>query len=134
MKKKLERKLKKEEIRKKLEEAIELKLAKMKEYRETPSKKHLEDVVAKLEVEDDASALVILYNKKAQTIRFNGVKCNTSDLVAMTQYVFAKAVQNDVGGVMDCVSTVARQAELNECWTEHHEEEKEIKDGAEESK
>ena len=39
MKKKSERKLKREEIRKKLEDALELRAQKLKEYRETPTKR-----------------------------------------------------------------------------------------------
>lgn len=133
MKKKSERKLKKEELRKKLAEAIELKLHRMEEYRKTPSKQHLDEVVAGLELEDDSAVLIAFYNKKAQTLQFKGIKCTTSDLMSLAQYVYVKAVQDSLPNAMDAICTMARQAELNECWTEHHEEEKEVKDGREES-
>lgn len=131
MKKKSERKLKKEELRKKLAEAIELKLKKIEEYRATPSKKHLEDIVASLELEDDSAIVLAVYNKKAQTFQFKGIKCNTSDVLALAQYTYVKAVQDSLPNAMDAICTVARQAELNECWTEHHEKEEEVKDGQE---
>lgn len=132
MKKKSERKLKKEELRKKLADAIELKLHRMEEYRKTPSKQHLDEVVAGLELEDDSAVLIAFYNKKAQTLQFKGIKCTTSDLMSLAQYVYVKAVQDSLPNAMDAICTMARQAELNECWTEHHEEEKEVKDGTNE--
>lgn len=133
MKKKSERKLKKEEIRKKLEEAIELRAKKLKEYRETPTKKHLEKIVGDLDISDDAAILIAV--KDGDNLAFKGIKCKTSDLVAMVSYTFTKVVQNDIGGVMDCVSTIARQEELNDCWVEHNEKPEEIEDGnAENSK
>ena len=127
MKKKSERKLKKEEIRKKLEEALELRAAKLKEYRETPTKEHLDKIVSNLELSDGAAVLIAI--KDGDNLAFKGIKCKTSDLVAMINYCFAKIVQNDLAGVMDCVSTVARQEELNDCWVEHNEKPEEIKDG-----
>ena len=127
MKKKSERKLKKEEIRKKLEEALELRAEKLKEYRATPTKTHLENIVNNLEISDDSAVLIAI--KDGDSLAFKGIKCKTSDLVAMINYTFAKVVQNDLGGVMDCVSTVARQEELNDCWVEHNEKPEEIKDG-----
>ena len=127
-KKKSERKLKKEELRKKLAEAIETKLHRIEEYRKTPSKQHLDEVVAGLELEDDSAVLIAFYNKKAQTLQFKGIKCTTSDLMSLAQYVYIKAVQDSLPNAMDAICTMARQAELNECWTEHHEE-KEVKDG-----
>lgn len=132
MKKKSERKLKKEELRKKLADAIELKLHRMEEYRKAPSKQHLDEVVAGLELEDDSAVLIAFYNKKAQTLQFKGIKCTTSDLMSLAQYVYIKAVQDSLPNAMDAICTMARQAELNECWTEHHEEEKEVKDGTNE--
>lgn len=126
MKKKSERKLKKEELRKKLADAIELKLKKMEEYRATPSKKHLEDAVAGLELEDNSAIVLGIYNKEAQTFQFKGIKCTTSDLLALAQYIYVKAVQDSLPNAMDAICTVARQAELNECWTEHHEKPKEV--------
>ena len=127
MKKKSERKLKREEIRKKLEDALELRAAKLKEYRETPTKTHLEKIVKELDVSDDAAILIAI--KDGDNLAFKGIKCKTSDLVAMVSYTFTKVVQNDLGGVMDCVSTVARQEELNDCWVEHNEKPEEYKDG-----
>lgn len=127
MKKKSERKLKKEEIRKKLEEALELRAEKLKEYRSTPTKTHLENIVNDLEISDDAAVLIAV--KDGDTLAFKGIKCKTSDLVAMIHYSLAKVTQNDLAGVMDCVSTVARQEELNDCWVEHNEKPEEIKDG-----
>jgi len=127
MKKKSERKLKKEEIRKKLEEALELRAEKLKEYRATPTKTHLEKIVNNLEISDDSAVLIAI--KDGDNLAFKGIKCKTSDLVAMINYCFAKIVQNDLAGVMDCVSTVARQEELNDCWVEHNEKPEEIKDG-----
>ena len=127
MKKKSERKLKREEIRKKLEDALELRAAKLKEYRETPTKAHLEKIVKELDVSDDAAVLIAV--KDGDTLAFKGIKCKTSDLVAMIHYSLAKVTQNDLSGVMDCVSTVARQEELNDCWVEHNEKPEEIKDG-----
>lgn len=126
MKKKSERKLKKEELRKKLADAIELKLKKMEEYRATPSRKHLEDAVAGFELEDNSAIVLGIYNKKAQTFQFKGIKCTTSDLLALAQYIYVKAVQDSLPNAMDAICTVARQAELNECWTEHHEKPKEV--------
>lgn len=131
MKKKSERKLKKEELRKKLADAIEQKLKKMEEYRATPSKKHLDDVVSGLELEDDSAIVLGVYNKTAQTFQFKGIKCNTSDVLALAQYIYVKAVQDSLPNALDAICTVARQAELNECWTEHHEKPKEVKDGQE---
>lgn len=128
MKKKSERKLKKEELRKKLADAIELRLRRMEEYRKTPSKKHLEDLIVGLDIEDDGAVMIAFYNKKAQTLQFKGIKCTTSDLMSLAQYVYVKAVQDSLPNAMDAICTMARQAELNECWTEHHEKEKEIKD------
>lgn len=127
MKKKSERKLKREEVRKKLEEAIELRAAKLKEYRETPTKKHLERIMDALEISDNAAVLLAI--KDGDNLVFKGIKCKTSDLVAMVSYTFAKVIQNDLGGVMDCISTVARQEELNDCWVEHNEVPEEVKDG-----
>lgn len=129
MKKKSERKLKREEIRKKLEDALELRAQKLKEYRETPTKEHLNKIVDALEISDDAAILLAI--KDGDNLSFKGIKCKTSDLVAMVNYAFAKVVQNDVGGVMDCISTVARQEELNDCWVKNNEEEVEVKDDAE---
>ena len=126
MKKKSERKLKKEEIRKKLEEAIELRAAKLKEYRETPTKKHLEKIIDALDISDDAA--VVLAIKDGDNLVFKGIKCKTSDMVALVNYTFAKIVQNDLGGVMDCATTIARQDELNDCWVEHNVKPEEIKD------
>lgn len=128
MKKKSERKLKKEEIRKKLEDAITQKLEMMKAYRETPTKQHLEEIVKNLELDDNESVLIATYNPTTANVRFKGIKCHTSDLIGMALYVYTKATQNDLAGVMDCVSTVLRQEELNECWTEHNEQPQEIKD------
>ena len=128
MKKKSERKLKKEELRKKLADAIELKLRRMEEYRKTPTKQHLDEVIAGLALEDDSAVMLAVYNKQAQTFQFKGIKCNTSDILALAQYCYVKAVQDSLPNAMDAICTVARQAELNECWTEHHEKEKEIKD------
>lgn len=133
MKKKSERKLKKEELRKKLAEAIEQKLVKMEEYRKTPTRKHLEEAVSKLELEDNAAVVVAVFNPEAKSMQFKGIKCRTSDIMALSQYMYIKAVQDSLPNAMDVVSTVARQAELNKCWTEHHEEEKEIKDDGQES-
>lgn len=132
MKKKSERKLKKEEIRKKLEEALELRAQKLKEYRETPTKAHLEKIVGDLDISDDAAILLAV--KDGDNLMFKGIKCKTSDLVAMTSYTFAKVVQNDLAGVMDCVSTVVRQEELNDCWVEHNEKPEEYKDDDEAGK
>lgn len=132
MKKKSERKLKREEIRKKLEDAIELRSQKLKEYRETPTKVHLDKIVNALDISDDAAILLAI--KDGDNLSFKGIKCKTSDLVAMVNYTFAKIVQNDIGGVMDCVSTVARQEELNDCWVEHNEKPEELKDDSEDSK
>ena len=126
MKKKSERKLKKEEIRKKLEEALELRAAKLKEYRETPTKTHLQKIIDALDISDDAA--VVLAIKDGDNLVFKGIKCKTSDMVAMVNYTFAKVVQNDLGGVMDCVTTVARQDELNDCWVEHNVKPEELKD------
>ena len=131
MKKKSERKIKREELRKKLEEAIELRAQKLKEYRETPTKEHLEKIVNALELSDDASVLIAI--KDGDNLSFKGIKCKTSDLVAMISYSFVKVTQNDLGGVMDCVSTVARQEELNDCWIEHNETPEEMKDGEQDS-
>lgn len=132
MKKKSERKLKREEIRKKLEEALELRAEKLKEYRATPTKTHLEKIVKDLEISDDAAVLIAV--KDGDTLAFKGIKCKTSDLVAMIHYSLAKVTQNDLAGVMDCVSTVARQEELNDCWTEHNEKPEEIEDDETDSK
>lgn len=121
-----ERKLKAKEIRKKLEEAIELRAEKLKEYRETPSKVHLQRIIDASEISDDAAILIAI--KDGDNLSFKGIKCKTSDLVAMCSYAFVKVTQNDLSGVMDCVSTVARQEELNDCWVEHNEVAEEIKD------
>lgn len=126
MKKKSERKLKKEEIRKKLEEAIDLRAKKLKEYRETPTRQHLQKIIDALDISDDASILLAV--KDGDNLIFKGIKCKTDDLVTMALYSFVKTTQNDLAGVMDCVSTVGRQEELNDCWIEHNAKPEEIKD------
>lgn len=126
MKKKSERKLKREELRKKIEEAIELRAQKLKEYRETPTKEHLQKIVEALDISDNAAILLAV--KDGDNLVFKGIKCKTCDLVTMVNYTFAKVVQNDLGGVMDCVSTIARQEELNDCWVKHNKTPEEIKD------
>lgn len=126
MKKKSERKIKREELRKKIEEAIELRAAKLKEYRETPTKTHLQKIVDALDISDDAAVLIAV--KDGENLIFKGIKCKTSDLVAMSFYSFVKTTQNDLAGVMDCVSTVGRQEELNDCWTEHNAVPVEVED------
>lgn len=131
MKKKSERKIKKEELRKKLEEAIELRAEKLKEYRETPTKQHLQKIVDNLDISDDAAILIAV--KDGDNLIFKGIKCKTSDLVAMSLYSFVKTTQNDLAGVMDCVSTVGMQEKLNDCWVEHNATPVEVKDDDEDS-
>lgn len=128
MKKKSERKLKKEELRKKLADAIEEKLKRMEEYRKTPSRQHLEKIISEIEVEDDAAVVVGIFNKKAQQFLFKGVKCRNSDVIALSQYMYVKAVQDDVAAAMDAVSTIARQEELNKCWSDTHDKEEKVKE------
>lgn len=128
MKKKSERKLKREEIRKKLEEAIELRAQKLKEYRETPTKVHLNNIIEKLDLSDNSAALLITFDRETLDLSFKGIKCKTSELVTMLNYVFAKVVQDDIGGVMDCVSVLSRQEELIDCWVEHNEQPVEVQD------
>lgn len=128
MKKKSERKIKKENLRKALEDMIEKRLKKQKEYLATPTKEHVLKVIDKHELIDNSAAVFISFNPETLEIRFNGIKAKTSDMVAMLHYALAKVTQYDLGGVMDCISTVSRQAELNDCWTEHNEKPEEIKD------
>ena len=128
MKKKSERKLKKEEIRKKLAEAIEIRLQKLKEYRATPTRDHLNKVVEKLDLADNSAVLIVSFNPETKNMQFYGIKCKTSDLVAMSQYAYAKTMENDLAGVMDCISTVTMQEELNDCWVKNNETETELKD------
>lgn len=128
MKKKSERKLKKEELRKKLADAIEEKLKRMDEYRKTPSRQHLEKIISELNVEDDAAIVIGVFNKEAQQFLFKGVKCRNSDIIALSQYMYVKAVQDDVAAAMDAVCTIARQEELNKCWSDAHDKEQEVKE------
>lgn len=128
MKKKSERKLKKEELRNKLAEAIELKLHRMEEYRKTPSRQHVEEAISNLDIEDDAAVVIGVFNKKAQHFLFKGIKCRNSDVLALSQYMYVKAVQDDVAAAMDAVCTVARQEELNQCWSDVHDKEQEAKE------
>lgn len=128
MKKKSERKIKKENIRKALEDMIEKRLEKQKEYLATPTKEHVLKAVEKHELVDNSAVCLISFNPDTKEIKFNGIKAKTSDLVAMLHYALAKVTQYDLGGVMDCISTISRQAELNDCWTEHNEKPEEIKD------
>lgn len=128
MKKKDEKKIEKEKIRKALEDMIEKRLEKQKEYLATPTKEHVLKVLEKHELTDNSAVCLISFNPDTLEIKFNGIKAKTSDMVAMLHYALAKVTQYDLSGVMDCVSTVSRQAELNDCWTEHNEKPEEIKD------
>ena len=107
---------------------IEKRLEKQKEYLATPTKEHVLKAVEKHELVDNSAVCLISFNPDTLEIKFNGIKAKTSDLVAMLHYALAKVTQYDLSGVMDCVSTVSRQAELNDCWVEHNEKAEEVKD------
>lgn len=124
-----EKKLTKKQIKKILVDAIEEKAKRLKEYRETPAKTHLEKIVSDLNVSDNSAALLVTFARDTKSMTFNGVKCKTSDIVAMAMYALTRLAQSDVAGIMDCVSTVARQEELNDCWVEHNEKAVELPDG-----
>lgn len=123
-----EKKLTKKEIKQKLIDAIEEKAKRIEEYKATPTKPHLEKVVSELPLADNSAVLIVTFNPETKDMTFNGIKCKTSDIVAMAMYAMTRITQIDVAGVMGCVSTVARQEELNDCWVENKEEAVEVKD------
>lgn len=128
MTKKTEKQIDNEKINKILNEAIDKKLEKLKEYRATPTKTHLDEKIAKLQLSDNTAVLLVTYDPDSQSMQLYGIKAKTSDMVAMSQYAYIKTIQNDIAGVLDCVSTVARQEELNDCWCKYEEKAEEIKE------
>lgn len=121
MKKKDEKVIEKEKIKKILIDAIEKKAETLKEYRETPTRTHLQKVVDELELSDNSAVLVLSYNPDTQNLSMKGVKAKSSDMFTMLQYGLAKLSSFDISSVLDCISTLARQEELNNCWVEHNE-------------
>lgn len=128
MKKKTEKTIETEKVKKILIDAIEKKVALRKEYRETPTRTHLEKIVNELELSDDSAVMLVAFNKEKQSLCMKGIKAKTCDLYAMACYALAKVSEYDIASVLDSVSTLARQEELNKFWIDGHEEAAEIKD------
>lgn len=128
MKEKDKKKIDTEKIKKAFTEAIEKKLEEDKKYRETPSKEHLDKILADMTIGDNDSILLIKYNSENKEMVFKGVKVTTPDIYTMAHFVLAKISALDPARILDCISTLARQKELNDCWCEHNEKPEEIKD------
>lgn len=124
----MEKKLKKKEIKKILVDAIEEKAKKLEEYRKTPTRAHLEKIVSELDLSDDSSVMLVAYNPNTQSITYKGIKTKISTQVAMAMYALAHLAHDDIANVMDCVSTVMRQEELNDCWVKNNVKPEELKD------
>lgn len=122
------KKLKKKEIKKILIDAIEEKAKQLEEYRNTSTRTHLEKIVSELDLADDSSVMLIAYNPTTQSIVYKGIKTKVSTQVAMAMYALAYLAHDDVASVMDCVSTVMRQEELNDCWVKNNVKPEEMKD------
>ena len=124
----MQKKLKKKEIKKILIDAIEQKAKQLEEYRKTPTREHLEKIVSELDLADDSSVMLIAYNPTTKSLTYKGIKTKASTQVAIAMYALAHLAHNDVSSVMDCVSTVMRQEELNDCWVENNVKPEELKD------
>lgn len=121
-------KIEKEKLKQMLVDAIEAKAKALEEYKKTPTCEHLKKAVDELELDENSGVLLVTYNPTTEQMVFKGIKTKTSDLVAMAMYALNTLAQRDNAGIMDCVSTLARQEKLNDCWVEHNEKPTEIKD------